>query len=853
MQSEERRVSAVHEGEFIPEDDRKHAVLDCGCQKNILHNRIVYEKELNDHNNEVEELFGEAEEYVETDEDKAKSLLDKFFYTWVRKTIDLASEEKLETSLLPRPTKDVRAYECGLRLSEAYRAAMSVRNAWKYLIGAEVFLTEDPDSRGILRWVGVPQQGGYKSVMAAVEWSNIPAPRAAAEAEDPQNSPLFNGVVHGEHLFDPERDNACTLERTDDVEFTLVPRNSELGVTIPTPQVPSFTRKLFSALPQYFFIQFVFKAIDDVCILVIPVVLGAFVNYISSSDPKLLHGIALVIGLFCIQLIQSTALHRYYSESIRGGLQYRSAMTAVLFEKCFTVSSKSLSRPELNAGRILNMVTTDAERLNEFIQHCMFIWSAPAVFLVSIGLLARLVGWCSLMAVVAMTATLPINTQITKRMANECELLVKVTDMRVKATNEFFSGIRIAKFMTWEPRFIANIEAKRQDELYYLKKVQFCRVLMSFISVATPMIMIAVVFVLYRLLGHDLTPSIVFPTISLLGVIQMPFRMIPYALNATIQFNVAMQRITTFLESDNTSCETVEDVEELYRSSGGAAALPLCASAAVFENLSVTAYLPVKLPFAPKLQRNLLRRVLKMMCCCPSCSKHVHPPPTAVEEPEEPTSTPTTKTEGKKPTMEKDAFYELQPKRLIEDLTVSVPSGKLTVIVGPTGCGKSTLLQVLLGQLEVSSGRVWCCKNIAYVPQQPWIMNATLKDNILFFSEDDEERLTRALEVSQLKADLDILSNGLKTEIGEKGINLSGGQKARVNLARAVYADREMYILDDPLSALDAHVGDACRGRLLPRCAERQDACAGDAPDARGPQGGLHHCPGRGQKNCVLW
>ncbi|KAF8292308.1 hypothetical protein TcBrA4_0080480 [Trypanosoma cruzi] len=103
--------------------------------------------------------------------------------------------------------------------------------------------------------------------------------------------------------------------------------------------------------------------------------------------------------------------------------------------------------------------------------------------------------------------------------------LATTTDARVKATNEFFSGIRIAKFMTWEPRFIANIEAKRDIELQYLKGVQSA-VSSSFINDATPPVMIAVCFSCTTL-GHELTPEIVFPAISLLAIIRMPFMMIP--------------------------------------------------------------------------------------------------------------------------------------------------------------------------------------------------------------------------------------------------------------------------------------------------------------------------------------
>lgn len=128
-------------------------------------------------------------------------------------------------------------------------------------------------------------------------------------------------------------------------------------------------------------------------------------------------------------------------------------------------------------------------------------------------------------------------------------------------------------------------------------------------------------------------------------------------------------------------------------------------------------------------------------------------------------------------------------------------------IVGAVGSGKSSLLSGLLGEMHKHSGRMNTHGSMAYVSQQAWIQNATLKNNILFESELDEEKYQNVLEACALRTDLNILPAGDATEIGEKGINLSGGQKQRVSLSRAVYNDADIYMLDDPLSAVDSHVG----------------------------------------------
>ncbi|RIA93900.1 ATP-binding cassette transporter 1 [Glomus cerebriforme] len=144
---------------------------------------------------------------------------------------------------------------------------------------------------------------------------------------------------------------------------------------------------------------------------------------------------------------------------------------------------------------------------------------------------------------------------------------------------------------------------------------------------------------------------------------------------------------------------------------------------------------------------------------------------------------------------------------ILEDINLNVRKRELVAIVGKVGAGKSSLLSALLGEMEKIRGEVIVKGHIAYVPQSPWIMNATLRDNITFGYEYDPDLYNEIIEACALKPDIAILPGGDLTEIGEKGINLSGGQKARVALARAVYAGADVYLFDDPLSAVDAHVG----------------------------------------------
>lgn len=144
---------------------------------------------------------------------------------------------------------------------------------------------------------------------------------------------------------------------------------------------------------------------------------------------------------------------------------------------------------------------------------------------------------------------------------------------------------------------------------------------------------------------------------------------------------------------------------------------------------------------------------------------------------------------------------------VLRNLNLHFSSGSLIAVVGSVGSGKSSLVSAFLGEMDKLTGRVNTKGSIAYVPQQAWIQNATLQDNIVFGKSMDHATYKRVVEACALKPDFDMLPAGDQTEIGEKGINLSGGQKQRVSLARAVYNNAEVYFLDDPLSAVDSHVG----------------------------------------------
>ncbi|TXG66783.1 hypothetical protein EZV62_008058 [Acer yangbiense] len=143
----------------------------------------------------------------------------------------------------------------------------------------------------------------------------------------------------------------------------------------------------------------------------------------------------------------------------------------------------------------------------------------------------------------------------------------------------------------------------------------------------------------------------------------------------------------------------------------------------------------------------------------------------------------------------------------LKDINLKELHGMRVAVCGTVGAGESSLLSCILGEVPKISGTLKLCGTKAYVAQSPWIQSYKIEENILFDKEMDREKYDRVLEVCSLKKDLEILSFGDQTVIGERGINLSGGHKQRIQIARALYQDVDIYLFDDPFSAMDAHTG----------------------------------------------
>lgn len=365
---------------------------------------------------------------------------------------------------------------------------------------------------------------------------------------------------------------------------------------------------------------------------------------------------------------------------------------------------------------------------------------------------------------------------------------VLVTDERVKLMNEILTGIRVIKFYAWEKAFSQKVEEIRMKELIYLKQLAYIfAVGFSLILMAVPLFMPVLIFYTYTRLGNDLTAAKAFTSISLFNLMQFPFVFLPLGLSQYSQSLVSCKRMMDFFcmeemqpyvdkegDPDSDVVISMNNVSMGWmREAKGDATGGVEAAAVVIA--------PAK-SIEDKSQEE--GRVVLVVGDAKGASvDEGDPQPIA---------------------------YEARINRSVYTLTAinfSVKRGELVAVVGSVGSGKSSLLSGLLGEILLLEGKVRAAGTIAYCDQRPWIVNDSVKENIIFGRAYNEAAFDEALYAASLEDDIAVLPGGIQTQIGEKGINLSGGQKARVSLARAVYRDADIYLLDDPLSAVDAHVG----------------------------------------------
>uniref|UniRef100_A0A8C2YX51 ATP-binding cassette, sub-family C (CFTR/MRP), member 10 n=1 Tax=Cyclopterus lumpus TaxID=8103 RepID=A0A8C2YX51_CYCLU len=449
-----------------------------------------------------------------------------------------------------------------------------------------------------------------------------------------------------------------------------------------------------------------------------PLLLSSLVNFMEDEGAPIGWGARCALGLFAATLLSSLLQNVFSFEVSKVALSARAALVSAVYGKALQVSGCSLAGTAL--GEVVNLMSTDVDRVVNFFGSFHELWSMPLRFAVTLYLLHLQVGVAFLGGLGVALLLVPLNKVLASRILSNNRHMLGHKDSRVKLMTEVLFGIRVIKFYNWEPHFVQKVADCRKQELSHLKAIKYLDAMCVYTWAALPVVISILTFVTYVLLGHQLTAAKVFTTLALVGMLIVPLNSFPWVLNGILEAKVSLERIQRFFKLKN------QDLPAYYA-------------------------LGTSLLFFPSV----------------------------------------------------NCFFGFQ--------------GSLVVVVGKVGCGKSSLLAALTGELNRLSGVVYVAGREAgfgLASQEPWIQHASVRDNILFGRDYDPAFYQAVVEACALKDDLDVLPNGDGTEVGENGVTLSGGQKARLALARAAYMDKDIYLLDDPLAAVDADVAE----HLMKKC-----------------------------------
>ncbi|KAI1893848.1 hypothetical protein AGOR_G00127890 [Albula goreensis] len=488
-------------------------------------------------------------------------------------------------------------------------------------------------------------------------------------------------------------------------------------------------------------------------------VVKRLLEYTERSSPDLPYGLLLVLGLLATELVRSWSLALTWALNYRTGTRLRGAILTMAFHKILRLRSIR----DKSVGELINMCSSDGQRMFEAAAVGSLLAGGPLIAVLGMGYNLAILGPTSLLGSAVFILFYPAMMFSSRLTAYFRRKGVAVTDMRVQKMNEILNYIKFIKMYAWVKAFSQSVRRIREEERRILEKTGYFQSIT--VGVAPIVVVIASVatFSTHMLLGYDLTAAQAFTVVTVFNAMTFALKVTPFSVKSLSEASVAMERFKSLF--------MMPEVEMIRpRPQNPLAAIEISGASLAWERAGEQG----------ALEEQAGHLLTDREGDAASSPEDEAPPIPTISQ---------------------------RLQRTLHCIDLTVPQGKLVGICGSVGSGKTSLISAILGQMTLLEGTVAVSGDFAYVAQQAWILNASLRDNILFGKEYEEERYQMVVSACCLRPDLAILPNGDLTEIGERGANLSGGQRQRISLARALYSDRAIYILDDPLSALDAHVG----------------------------------------------
>ncbi|RHZ57689.1 ATP-binding cassette transporter YOR1 [Aspergillus thermomutatus] len=535
----------------------------------------------------------------------------------------------------------------------------------------------------------------------------------------------------------------------------------------------------------------------------------AYAAHINGTPgPDIGPGLGYAFGLYAMQVLQSLTMNQaLYRGMVVGGMA-KAGLTSQIFAKAMKLSNRakaggkpvddagqkrsegsSSKAPANDAakeisgwsnGRITTLLGVDVDRIDTACGMLHMLWVSPIGLIVALVILIVNIGYSALAGYALLVVGIFALAWAMRLLVHLRRAINKITDQRVTLTREILYSVRFVKFFGWESSFLKRLEAVRNREIGSIKRLLFVRHAVVVCMVSLPTFASLLSFVTYALSDHGMSPDRIFASLALFNVLRMPLIMLNLTITQMTDAWTAINRIQEFLQAEERS-DPVEWDTTMDK-------------AIEVEHASFT---------WEQVQSNKGEKKKKEEK--PKCNQL--PPKVAT-----PSSTP----DNHSDTTEHAPFK-------LTDIDFKVGRNELLAVIGTVGSGKSSLLGALAGDMRLTEGKIRMGAPRSFCPQYAWIQNVSVRENILFGSDYDEEFYDRVIDACALQADLEIFPNGDQTEIGERGITVSGGQKQRINIARAVYSKADIVLMDDPLSAVDAHVGRHIMDKAI--CGLLKDKC----------------------------
>ena len=502
------------------------------------------------------------------------------------------------------------------------------------------------------------------------------------------------------------------------------------------------------------------------------------------------------------------------------GYKIRNVLNLFVFKK---VQKKSMERDNtFSMGEITNLTQVDTGKFTSLSSIGGKIVTIPLEVGIGAWLLYKIMGKAVLPAFGIMLVTLAINTYLGKRYKKFQLLTMDVKDRRGKLINETFNNIRYIKMTGLETLFLKRVTNLKAEELGFVRK-NFNRMFVSnIVNSMGPFLFMTTIYSFHLYWTGKLALEDAFVSSIIFGIFSGSFRFLAFLVIYCLDIVISARRLSFFLLSEEIPKQILDSIQGTKRAADTEGPKPVSVSIKNgnfywVDKVTQKFYKEEKDRVSDKKNQDKLKGIKN--AAEPDATKS-----------RSATGLSSFKESRKVSTMSKGSFLEnslkasildgedkddpnnpVEQKRYdlnLKNINLTLERGACVAVIGKVGSGKSSLLSALIGDLYSEDGAsVVLDGTVAYVNQKPWISSKSIKENVVFGSEFEEGRLADALKYSCLDADLKSMEKGVDTMLGDRGINLSGGQKMRLSIARALYADKDIYLFDDPISALDIHVG----------------------------------------------